>query len=414
MTANGTWTPASRPGIVPLHPLGFGTVLGRSFTALRQNPKVMLGFALGAQAIAAVILVVALGGLGVAVFGRLATVQPGTEDAQAVQVGSVALFAIGAFVLSLGVAALGVLVQAVVVTEVAYAVVAERLTLRQVWRRVKPVAWRLLGYTAMLGAIVVALVAVGVGIVLLAGMLTPLAAVILMLPMTLAAIVLALWLSTKLLLVPSAILLEHATITGGIRRSWQLTRTRFWPILGIIVVISLIFSTFAQVVSAPFSLLSTMLGSVFAPTGNTDTTGVIAVVAGMILTELVVLIVSAVGQVVQSTATAILYVDCRMRHEGLDLDLLAYVERRDGGAADDEDPFTVHPGRQAPPRQPAWAPPGAGNAPPPAYAAYPPPGAAPAPAPPSPAAPALVAPPAPDATMWTAPGAMPDEDPPRP
>lgn len=393
MTAYGSWTPASRPGIVPLHPLGFGTVLGRSFTALRQNPKVLLGFALGAQAIAAVVLVAALGGLGFAVFGRLDTMQPGTEDAKAVLAGSVALLAIAAFVLTLGMAVLGVLVQAVVVTDVAYAVVAERLTLREVWRKVKPVAWRLLGYTALLGAVVVALAAVGVGIVILVGMLAPVAALLVTLPMVLAAIVLSLWLSTKLALVPSAILLEHATITGAIRRSWQLTRTRFWPILGIIVVISIIFSTIAQVVSAPFSLLSTMLGSVFAPTGNVDTTGAIALVAGMVLTQLVVLLISAVGQVVQSTATAILYVDCRMRHEGLDLDLLAYVERRDSGA-DDEDPFTVHPGRQAPPRQPAGPPPGAVYAAPPSYAAYPPP--------------------MPGAAAWTAPGGLPDEDPPRP
>ena len=46
MTAYPAWTPASRPGIIPLHPLTFGTILGRSFAALRQNPRVLLGFAL--------------------------------------------------------------------------------------------------------------------------------------------------------------------------------------------------------------------------------------------------------------------------------------------------------------------------------------------------------------------------------
>ena len=46
MTAYPAWTPASRAGIVPLHPYGFGTILGRSFVALRHNPRVLLGFAL--------------------------------------------------------------------------------------------------------------------------------------------------------------------------------------------------------------------------------------------------------------------------------------------------------------------------------------------------------------------------------
>ena len=40
----------------------------------------------------------------------------------------------------------------------------------------------------------------------------------------------------------------------------------------------------------------------------------------------------SVALVVQSTAAALVYIDCRMRHEGLDLDLLTYVERRDAGA----------------------------------------------------------------------------------
>ena len=46
VTAYPAWTPASRAGIVPLHPYGFGTILGRSFVALRHNPRVLLGLSL--------------------------------------------------------------------------------------------------------------------------------------------------------------------------------------------------------------------------------------------------------------------------------------------------------------------------------------------------------------------------------
>ena len=68
MTAYPAWSPAPRPGIVPLHPFGFGTILGRSFVALRQNPKVLLGFALCVQVVSYIVLIVATGGVAFASF----------------------------------------------------------------------------------------------------------------------------------------------------------------------------------------------------------------------------------------------------------------------------------------------------------------------------------------------------------
>ena len=80
MTAYPAWTPASRPGIIPLHPLSFGTILGRSFVALRQNPRVLLGFALVVQTLAYIVVLLAITGVAFAAFTRLDTLQPGTEE----------------------------------------------------------------------------------------------------------------------------------------------------------------------------------------------------------------------------------------------------------------------------------------------------------------------------------------------
>ena len=66
MTAYPAWTPASRPGIIPLRPLTFGTILGRSFAALRQNPRVLLGFALCVQTAAYVLVLLGVGAVAVA------------------------------------------------------------------------------------------------------------------------------------------------------------------------------------------------------------------------------------------------------------------------------------------------------------------------------------------------------------
>src|SRR3546814_3935787 len=69
-------------------------------------------------------------------------------------------------VLSLAAWALGVLVQGVVVSEVAHAVVAEKLPLRGVWRRVRPVVGRLLAYAFLVMLAVLLVVAIVVAILI--------------------------------------------------------------------------------------------------------------------------------------------------------------------------------------------------------------------------------------------------------
>ncbi|TDN88421.1 glycerophosphoryl diester phosphodiesterase membrane domain-containing protein [Microbacterium sp. BK668] len=433
MTAYPAWTPASRPGIIPLHPLTFGTILGRSFAALRQNPRVLLGFALCVQAVAYIVVILAVGAVAVASFSRLDTLQPGTDDYEAVLAGSVAVTVVVGIVLGLAAGALGVLVQGVVVTEVAHAAVAEKLPLGRLWLRVKPVAWRLLAYAFLVLLVIVAAVAVAGFAIFGLGSVAPPAAAGLGILLVLAAIPLVWWLMVKLVLVPSAIILERATIGDAVGRSWRLTRGRFWSTLGILLLLSLIFGGIAQVVSIPFSFLSVAMSTVITPTGDPRVGEIIALIAGGLLSQAVVVLIQAVATVVQATATGLIYIDCRMRHEGLDLDLLAYVERRDAGAVGLPDPYLEHIGRVLAPRPagyaPAYAPfpagpgtmpfaaapaPGTADpdpyrsgarhpapapaypaypAPPPAYAAYPPPPAS-APYPPPPVSAAYPPPPA--------------------
>ncbi|WP_051192030.1 glycerophosphoryl diester phosphodiesterase membrane domain-containing protein [Microbacterium luticocti] len=345
MTATPTWTPASRPGIIPLHPLGFGTVLGRSFAALRRNPRVLLGFALVVQIAAFLVLIGAIGAISFWAFSRLDNVPLDSPDRDAISAGSVAITIVAGLVLGLAASALGVIVQGVVVADVARGALAEKLRLREIWQQVRPVAWRLIGYSLLLSAAMVLVVAVIGGLVLgLATVAVPLAIALTVLAV-LGGIVAGFWISTKLALVAPTIILEKATIREGIVRSWRLTRGRFWPIFGIVVVIQLIFGTIAQVISFPFSLFGGILSAFIAPTGAPDTSAIISMLVTVGAAEVMVLLIQSIATVVQSTAYSILYIDCRMRHEGLDLDLLAYVERRDAGAHDLPDPYTQHIGR---------------------------------------------------------------------
>ncbi|ALJ21279.1 glycerophosphoryl diester phosphodiesterase membrane domain-containing protein [Microbacterium sp. No. 7] len=442
MTVYPAWTPASRPGIVPLRPLTFGTILGRSFTALRQNPRVLLGFALVVQAIVTLVASTALAAVGVWAVLRIVNVPTTSDDFEAILIGSTALVAVVGVVIGIASTAFSAVVQGVVVVEVSREVLAEKLTLRELWARVRPVFWRLVGYMLLLmlavvlatGAIVGALIGLSVVIGFAALFLGILAAV--------AALPLYLWLTVKLLLVPAAIVIEHATIRGAIARSWRLTRGRFWSTLGIVVIISLAFGFLAQLVSTPLSLLSIGMEQIFAPTGDPEAGAIISLLVGSIVTQVIVVLIQAVGMVVQATATSLVYVDCRMRHEGLDIDLLSYVERRDAGEAGLADPYTAHIGRVVAPRPaappfvpgygyptapghapaPGYAPPPSAGPPPgPGYAppapAGPPPVAAPAAPPPSPVAPSAPAPPGgpaadapagsdgpPSPTQWAPPG----------
>ncbi|MCG7417662.1 MULTISPECIES: glycerophosphoryl diester phosphodiesterase membrane domain-containing protein [Microbacterium] len=399
MTAYPAWTPASRAGIVPLHPYGFGTILGRSFVALRHNPRVLLGFALIVQTLAYLIVSAALAGVAIASFARLDTLVEGTDEFDAVMTGSIALTAVAALVLGALAGTLSVLVQGVVVAEVASAVVAEKPTLRDAWRRVRPVFLRLIGYAllTLLAATVVLAVLGGIA-VLLGLVLLPLGILTGVL-FALGLIPLYLWLATKLFLVPSAMILEGIGIRRAIVRSWVLTRRRFWPTLGVIVIISLAFGAIGQVISLPLGLLSGGISTIVSPTGADDTGALIAFIVVQLIGQVGILLVQCVAVVVQATSAVLVYVDARMRVEGLDHDLAVYVEARDAGASDLPDPYRVGAGRAVDPR--AAAMPGS-----PAAEAAPRAGTWAAPAWPAPSVPPVPAAP-PEPTAWTAPGSPP-------
>lgn len=374
MTAYPAWTPASRPGIVPLHPYGFGTILGRSFTALRQNPRVLLGFALVVQAAGSILTIVGTAAVAFATFSRLDTVRANTDEFEAVFAGSVALTALTGIVLSVASGVLTTLVQGVVVAEVAHAVVAEKAPLRTVWRRVRPSAWRLIGWAA-LSVLAVGVVVGLVALVFLGAAVVGPGFLLLLIPLVLALIPLGLWLAAKLFLVPAAIVLEGAGVFGAVARSWRLTRTRFWPTLGVIVIITVAFGAIGQVISVPLGFASGIVSSILSPSGETNVTAVVTLLLTQLLGQVLVTLVQCIALVVQATAAGLTYVDARMRHEGLDQDLIAYVEARDAGGTGLPDPYRAGIGRTAPVR------PMPGAATPVAPTAYPP--AAMAPSPPS-------------------------------
>ncbi len=358
------WTPAPKKGIIPLHPLTFGMLLGRAFAALRHNPKVLFGFAVVIQLVATVVTASVMGVVLFTTFSRLETVSPSSPDFEAVLAGTIGINLIAGLGVGLASIAFTAMMQGVVAAEIGYAAVGVKATLRMLWRRMAPAFWRLAGFAslsviALFGvlAIVVTIIAAFVaggagGSVELIGVV-----VLVVVLLGLAAIPLSVWLTTKLLLVPSILVLERARFRDAFVRSWRLTRGRFWVAFGVTFLISAIMGVAAQVVSIPATLLSSLLGSVIAPTGAEDPSAIVGFVLAFLAPQILLLVIQAITLVVQSTGSALVYLDCRMRYEGLDQTLIAYVEHRDLGRADEElgDPFIVEPARAVssapPPRQ---------------------------------------------------------------
>ena len=358
------WTPAPKKGIIPLHPLTFGMLLGKAFAALRHNPKVLFGFAVVIQLI---VVLATAGIMGVVLFtsfARLETVPVGSPDFDAVLAGTIAVNIVAGLAVGLASIAFTAIMQGVVAAEIGYAAIGVKATLRMLWKKMAPAFWRLTGFAslsviavfgfiAVVAALIGAFIAGGLGgSAELIGVL-----VLVVILIALACIPLVVWLSTKLLLVPSILVLERARFREALVRSWRLTRGRFWVAWGVTILISLIMGLAMQVVSVPVTLLGSLLGSVVAPTGSSEPSAIISYVFTLIAPQILLLVLQAITLVVQSTGSALVYLDCRMRYEGLDQTLISHVERRDLGWTDEQlgDPYVVDPSRAVshmpPPRQ---------------------------------------------------------------
>ncbi len=103
------------------------------------------------------------------------------------------------------------------------------------------------------------------------------------------------------------VMVERAGPATAVRRSFALGRRRFWGILGIVILASIIAGIVGQILSAVFSLPGQLLGDAAGLVLN----AVGGVIAGLLTTPLT------------AAAQTLLYFDGRIRHEGMDLEMAA-------------------------------------------------------------------------------------------
>jgi hypothetical protein len=341
-----------KPGVVPLRPLMFGEIMDGAFQTVRRNPKAMLGAGLVAQALGAVIaavfpLVTPASGAAAESWLRNLSRSEMTSIFAGVAGGVFLVVVVSLF--------LAVVMQGAMVVPVARSILNRRTGFRQMWLLARGRAWALIRLAGL--GVAAVLLAVGLIALATAGRASAMGtgALVIVLPLFLAFVAALAWVAVKLTVAPAVIVVEDVGTLDGIRRSWAVTRGNWWRVFGIVLVVSLLVNIIGQIVLIPVTLLAGLLTAVAGPQGVGDQAAGPQVVVVVVM-AVVSAAVAAVAFAFQTSVMALLYMDLRMRNDGLDIALLRLLETgNDDGGIPGRGVPVYGPGRYNPaPRQ--WGP----------------------------------------------------------
>ena len=313
--------PTPRPGIVPLRPLGLGEIYDGAFQAIRSNPRTMLGVSALVIAVTTLITTVPQAA-ALTNFGSSGLLDPArasslsTADVAASVSGLVSSLVIPALLELLAVT----IVTGLLIIAVSGAVLGRRTPPGELWARTRRRIPGLvvLGVILPLSVIVLGAVLIAPGLIAVVAGAT-VAGVLLILLGGVAAILVFVALGYGLwALAAPAMLLEGLSVLGALRRSARLARSSFWRVLGIMLLTAVLVQILSGLVSLPFTLVGTVIGfSQSAPYQNFGLT-----VLQLVVTNIGTIIAGAVLYPFSAAVTALLYIDLRIRREGLDVELI--------------------------------------------------------------------------------------------
>ena len=271
----------TKPGIIPLRPLGAGEILDGAFRSFRRSQGSILAISLIVNLIAAIpTTILALIGTS-----RLLVI-----DGDEVTLGKD--WAVGALALG-GVAIVSLLVS---------------VTLSQIWAAARGKLGRaillvlLLAASWLVAMVVIALIA---SVKQLEGL-----AVLLILVL----FVVGVWVYVRLTFATPALVLEDLRVMAAIRRSMTLTKGRWWRTLGVLLLSGIVISIINQVLQAGLGFASGLVIGLTMPASGTTGTLVAGALAALLASALTAPFVSGV--------ISLLYIDARIRSEGFDQVLL--------------------------------------------------------------------------------------------
>ncbi|MFB7466212.1 hypothetical protein ACFCZ1_22440 [Streptomyces sp. NPDC056224] len=306
----GQWgkPPAAKPGVIPLRPLDMGEILDGAVATMRAHWRSVLPITL---VVATVVQVLSLL-LQKYVMSDLAlATDPAADIEQTINtLGTASAVTAGAlFIQALG----GIVATAMLTMIFSRAVLGNSSTVSAAWRDARPQLLRLTGLTLLMGLGLISLVTV----LIVPGLLARSAGLVVL--GGFAAVPLATWLWIKFGLASPALMLEKSTVFTSLRRSSKLVKGTWWRIFGITLLTGIITGIIAAIIVWPLTFLGVALfgggmGGLQAGTASTAWGALILSGIGAIIAQTIVM-------PMQSGVTVLLYVDQRIRREGLDLEL---------------------------------------------------------------------------------------------
>lgn len=318
--ATGTQTPLygsviTRRGIIALKPLGIGDFFDGAFRAIRHNPRVMIGLTAVIVAVTNLLVAIPLS-TAIAQIDTTSTVAP--TDAELLSVfGLLAALIPAAVLQSLAL----VVLTGLLLLSVSQSVVDRKLGMGELWRRGRGRLLPLVGWSILqtVASSLLFALALAPGVTLLV-LEEYIGGAVLLFLLVLGAGLVGVWLFVMLSLVPALIVVERMGVFASLRRSFVLVRGAFWRTLLVIFLAALLTGAVSQVLALPLGFAGGLLSATLA----TDTNAV------LVINVVVTVIGGSVGAIIAmpfySAVVALLYIDRRIRTEGLDVALARTLE----------------------------------------------------------------------------------------
>lgn len=315
-----------KPGIIPLRPLSIGDIYQGAFAAIKTNARTMFGFT---AALLGVVLVISIG-INYAIINLVLPnyLSPSSPYAAVFTSLSGSFSQLGGSLLQV---LATVLLSGLIVVAVSRSVLGRVASSKEVWERTKSKFLPLIGLNIITSIISGLMMIIGIVVffVLLASVASTaktdreflqdlgVSLVGLLILMVISALVSS-YLSIKFSVASPAMVLENLGVFAAIGRSWSLTRGNFWRLFGINILTAIITSMVAGI----FGGIAGALGAIFVVVGSSSPEDVLA---SLNTTYILTMVMSTIAQLLilpfTSSVNALLYIDLRMRKEGLDVEL---------------------------------------------------------------------------------------------
>lgn len=315
-----------KPGIIPLRPLSIGDIYQGAFAAIKTNARTMFGFT---AALLGVVLVISIA-TNYAIINLVLPnyLSPSSPYAAIFTSLSGSFSQLGGSLLQV---LATVLLSGLIVVAVSRSVLGRVASSKEVWERTKSKFLPLIGLNIITSIISGLMMIIGIVVffVLLASVASTaktdreflqdlgVSLVGLLILMVISALVSS-YLSIKFSVASPAMVLENLGVFAAIGRSWSLTRGNFWRLFGINILTAIITSMVAGI----FGGIAGALGAIFVVVGSSSPEDIIA---SLNTTYILTMVMSTIAQLLilpfTSSVNALLYIDLRMRKEGLDVEL---------------------------------------------------------------------------------------------